>query len=298
MADLDLAQLRTFVSIVDSGGFARAGERVHRSQSTISQQVKKLEQRVGRALLIRNARTLTLTPDGERLLGYARRLLAISDEARNLFADTVPELVRIGVTEDFAIEELPGWLARFATHFPDVRLEVRCDLSVKLSADLDQGDLDIALFKRLGPQQAARGVWHDPLHWVTAPHFVLERHAVVPLVVFPAGCIYRAHAIQVLERQGRPWRIAYASPNLSGVLAAIQAGLGLSVLSDSALPPGVRTLTPGPTLPPLPPSQLVLATAPALGPAGEAAAAQLHDLLDTRQRRGGLLAAAPQPAHA
>lgn len=284
MADLDTALLRTFVSGVESGGFTRAGDRVHRTQSTVSQQVKKLEEQIGRQLLLRGVRGIELTEDGERLLAYARRILALNDEARQLFAEDVPELVRIGVPEDYAIEELPLLLGRFARRHPSARLEVRCGLSVQMEAELTAGELDIAVFKRLGSMPAAAGVWRDALNWVAAAEASPEHLPVLPLVVFNQGCIYRAHAIHVLESQRRAWRVAYTSPNLAGVLAAVRAGLGVAVLSDSALAPGLRRLGAADGLPPLPDSQLVLQARSRLGPAAEAALELLRDSLDARQR--------------
>ncbi|MGE8319942.1 MAG: LysR family transcriptional regulator, partial [Comamonas sp.] len=170
MADFDISLLRTFASVVDSGGFSRASERVHRTQSTISQQIKKLEEQAGRQLLSRGARSSLLTPDGERMLGYARRILALHDEARNVFTEDLPELVRVGVTEDLAVESLPGLLSPLAQGMGHARLEVRCGLSRQLEQDLANGLLDVALFRRVESQAiAGPDSWAETLHWVAAP---------------------------------------------------------------------------------------------------------------------------------
>src|SRR5262252_5385541 len=136
MLDLDL--LRSFVSVVDAGGFTRAGERVHRTQSTVSQQIKRLEDTLGRSLLHRNGKQATPTEEGERLLSYARRLLALAEEARDAVArPTDGGIVRLGIPEDFAAQRLTKMLSQFARSRPGLRLDVRCDLSVDLRRDLE-----------------------------------------------------------------------------------------------------------------------------------------------------------------
>src|SRR5438270_8881334 len=145
----DLELLRSFVSVVDAGGFTRAGERVHRTQSTVSQQIRRLEQTLGRALLHRNGRHATPTEEGERLLSYARRILALAEEARDVVARPAGEgVVRLGLPEDFAAYRLADMLSDFARGRPGLRLDVRCGMSVRLAQDLERGELDLALYKR------------------------------------------------------------------------------------------------------------------------------------------------------
>lgn len=147
MLDLDL--LHSFVSVVDAGGFTRAGERVHRSQSTVSQQIRKLEDTLECTLFVREGRQVHLTEDGERLLGYARRMLALSTEVREAVSGRKRvEMIRLGVPDDFAADTLTAIVARFARARPAVRLSVRCDLTVALTRGLERGDLDLALLKR------------------------------------------------------------------------------------------------------------------------------------------------------
>src|ERR1700687_6095964 len=147
MLDFDL--LRSFVSVVDAGGFTRAGERVHRTQSTVSQQIRRLEESFGRSLLHRNGKQATPTEEGERLLSYARRILALAEEARDVVARPAGGgIVRLGPAEDFAVYQLPELLSEFARSRPGLRLDVRCGLSVRLARDLARGELDLALFKR------------------------------------------------------------------------------------------------------------------------------------------------------
>ncbi len=167
MLDLDL--LRSFVSVVDAGGFTRAGERVHRTQSTVSQQIRRLEETFGRALLHRTGKHATPTEEGERLLSYARRILALAEEARDVVARPGSDgVVRLGIPEDFAANRLAQVLSRFARSRPGLRLDVRCDLSVKLRSDLERGELDLALMKRDAGETGAIAVWPEELNWVTS----------------------------------------------------------------------------------------------------------------------------------
>src|ERR1700682_3588231 len=143
---LDLELLRSFVSVVDSGGFTRAGERVHRPQPTVTQQIKRLEDDIGQPLLNRTGKSVTPTEAGERLLSYARRLLALAEEARDVLARPTNEgAVRLGIPEDFAAYRLAKLLASFSRSRPGLRLDVRADQSVYLRRDLERGELDLGL---------------------------------------------------------------------------------------------------------------------------------------------------------
>jgi DNA-binding transcriptional LysR family regulator len=145
----DLELLRSFVSVVDAGGFTRAGERVHRTQSTVSQQIKRLEEDVGQPLLVRNGKDVTPTEAGERLLSYARRLLALAEEARDVVTrPTYQGAIRLGIPEDFAAYRLAKLLGAFSRLHPTLRLDVRADQSMHLQRDLNRGELDLALLKR------------------------------------------------------------------------------------------------------------------------------------------------------
>jgi DNA-binding transcriptional LysR family regulator len=242
---LDLELLRSFVSVVDSGGFTRAGERVHRTQSTVSQQIKRLEEDVGQPLLDRSGKDVTPTEAGEQLLPYARRLLSLAEEARDVMARPGTEgAVRLGVPEDFAAYRLAKLLAAFSRSHPTLRLDVRSDQSTYLKRDLERGDLDLALFKRAAGEKGGIAVWPERVHWVTSKNH--PRHTskgTVPLIGFPAGCLYRAGAIHALESAGRTWHMAYTSSNLSGIQAAVAAGMGLSILSEMAIQSDHRVLT-------------------------------------------------------
>src|ERR1700692_3262592 len=159
---LDLELLRSFVSVVDSGGFTRAGERIHRTQSTVSQQIKRLEDDVGQPLLNRTGKDVTPTEAGERLLSYARRLLSFSAVTRDVWARPGHEgAVRLGVPEDFAAYRLTKLLASFSRSHPGLRLDVRADQSANLKRDLERGDLDLELFKRAAGEKGGIPGWPE-----------------------------------------------------------------------------------------------------------------------------------------
>ena len=241
----DLELLRSLVSVVDSGGFTRAGERVHRTQSTVSQQIKRLEDDVGQPLLNRSGKDVTPTEAGERLLPYARRLLSLAEEARDVMARPGHEgAVRLGVPEDFAAYRLAKLLAAFSRSHPGLRLDVRADQSTYLKRDLERGDLDLALFKRAAGEKGGIAVWPERVHWVTSKSRPRNTSAgSVPLIGFPAGCLYRAGAVHALESAGRTWHMAYTSSSLAGIQAAVAAGMGLSILSEMAIQSDHRVLT-------------------------------------------------------
>ena len=193
----DLELLRSFVSVVDAGGFTRAGERVHRTQSTVSQQIKRLEEDVGQPLLIRSGKDVTPTEAGERLLSYARRLLALAEEARDVVARPGNEgAIRLGVPEDFAAYRLAKLLAAFSRSHPALRLDVRADQSVNLKRDLERGELDLALFKRAAGEKGGIAMWPERVHWVTSKtHPRDTAPGSVPLIGFPlAACTARARS--------------------------------------------------------------------------------------------------------
>jgi DNA-binding transcriptional LysR family regulator len=285
MLDLDL--LRSFVSVVDAGGFTRAGERVHRTQSTVSQQIRRLEESLGRPLLHRNGKHATPTEEGERLLSYARRILALAEEARDVVARPASDgVVRLGIPEDFAANRLTKVLSKFARSRPGLRLDVRCDLSVKLRSALERGELDLALMKRDAGESDAIAVWPELLHWVTSRSHPIEvRHDSVPLAVFPQGCLYRNRAIHALETAGRGWHIAYTSPNFAGIQAAVSAGLGVSILPEPAILGDHRVLRSRDGFPAITNTELALVAAPDASPATRRLADLLADFCNSADPR-------------
>jgi DNA-binding transcriptional LysR family regulator len=284
---LDLELLRSFVSVVDAGGFTRAGERVHRTQSTVSQQIKRLEEDVGQPLLLRSGKDVTPTEAGERLLSYARRLLALAEEARDVLARPGNDgAVRLGVPEDFAAYRLAKLLAAFSRSHPSLRLDVRADQSANLKRELERGDLDLALFKRAAGEKGGIAMWPERVHWVTSKSHPRDtRTGSVPLIGFPSGCLYRAGAIHALESAGRAWHMAYTSSNLSGIQAAVAAGMGLSILSEMAIQSDHRVLTAKDGFAPIDRTEVALVAAPDASPATLRLADRLAEFCETVQKK-------------
>jgi DNA-binding transcriptional LysR family regulator len=277
---MDLELLRSFVSVIDAGGFTRAGERVHRTQSTVSQQIRRLEESFGRPLLVRKGKRVAPTEEGERLLSYARRILALAEEARDVVARPAPDgIVRLGMPEDFAAYRLAQALSKFARSRPGLRLDVRCDLSIRLRRDLARGEFDLALVKRDAGDESETGAvatWPERLRWVTSKRFPVDTNRdPLPLAVFEQGCLYRGRAIHALEAAGRSWRVAYSSPNLTGIQAAVSVGLGASILPDVAVLADHRVLGPREGFPKLSNTEVALV----IRPDATAATRRLADLL-------------------
>lgn len=262
--DLDL--LRCFVTIAETGSFTRAGERLGRTQSTISLQVKRLEDQIGRSVFARTPRSLSLTPEGERLLGPARQLLRLNDAAlAELFEPDMTGRVRIGVPEDFATVHLPTVLSAFAKAHPLVELEVTCDLTLNLLDRFHEGGFDLVLVKR-EPSAQLEGVrvWREPLVWVARDQLAVTDQSTVPLVVSPEPCVYRKRAIDALEAVGRKWRVTYTSTSLAGSQSAVNAGLGITVLPREMVPPFLTPIIDDPDLPPLYDTEIALIELPGL----------------------------------
>lgn len=259
---LDLDLLRSFVAVVESGGFTRAGARLGRSQAAVSLQIQRLEDQVGQRLMQRDPRGLTLTDPGEILLSQARRLLRMNDDilAGMAQADVAGE-VRFGAPEDFATAYLPDILGRFAQANPRVQLNVTCDLTLNLMEGLANGRLDLALIKR-DPREPDLGVrvWREPLVWVGASVDILDRRGPLPVIAAPAPCVYRRRALSALGDAGREWRVAYVSPSLAGQHAALRAGLGIMALPQDMVPPDLAILSG--VLPPLSDTEIALLMGP------------------------------------
>lgn len=267
LRNLDIDLLRCFVTIADTGSFTRAGERLGRTQSAISLQLKRLEAQAGRTLFRRSPRSLAITPEGERLIGPARQILRLHDATlAEMFEPDIAGSVRIGVPEDFATAHLPAVLAAFAEAHPLVELEVTCDLTLNLLDRFHAGGFDLVLVKRQPAQDVQEGmrVWREPLVWVARDRQAAADFARVPLVVSPEPCVYRKRATEALEAMGRPWRVAYTSTSLAGSLSALKAGLGITVLPLEMVPATLTAVGSDAGLPPLYDTEIALLEAPGL----------------------------------
>ncbi|CAN7212145.1 LysR substrate-binding domain-containing protein [Aminobacter sp. LjRoot7] len=249
---LDLDLLRTFVAVADSGSFSNAAARVGRSQSAISMQMQRLEQTVGKKLLVRGPKAVTTNAIGEELLVYSRRLLKLSDEA--WASVTRPEeagSVRLGVPDDYAAFLLPTVLSRFAAAHPLVTVELICEQSTSLVKTFADGKLDLAIITR-GPEQAVEVLQRERLVWVASPNHVAWEIDPLPVALFEPGCVARKSVLQVLGAADRSFRCTYSSASLLGLVAVVQAGLAVAGLAQRSVPSGLRVIGEAEGLPPLP----------------------------------------------
>ncbi|WP_112800734.1 LysR substrate-binding domain-containing protein [Rhizobium sp. SYY.PMSO] len=261
----DLDVLRSFVTGMDLGSYAKAADRLGRSTSAISAQLKKLEEQAGTPIFRKAGRGLALTEAGETMLGYARRLLDLNDEAATALHGTELEgWVRLGLQEDFGETLLPEVLGRFARAHPKVRIEARVVRNAELIERITSGKLDLALAWSDGFRTAYTDrIAEVPTCWVGPANGAVRWHAesgeIMPLASLEAPCLLRTVATKALDRAGIGWRVSFVSPSLGGLWAATAAGLGLALRTPLGLPLKVRQLMPGEAgLPPLPKLDLVL----------------------------------------
>jgi DNA-binding transcriptional LysR family regulator len=275
--NLDMDALRSFVTGVDAGSFARAADRLGRSTSAVSAQLKKLEEQAGTSLVRKAGRGLTLTDSGESLLSYARRLLELNDEAVGAVRGVELEgWIRLGLQEDFGETVLPQVLGRFARAHPKVRIEGRIARNAELLEKIASGQLDLALAWDIDPAPAAtQRIASLPLCWLGSASVEPAWHAghgePLPLAALEAPCLLRNIACEALDRHNLSWRIAFVSPSLGGLWAATAAGLGIALRTTIGKPASVRQLDASEYgLPALPSLGLALHRAEKdIGPSGE-----------------------------
>ena len=238
--DLDLDLLRGFVTVAERGGFTAAGLALGLTQSAISLKVKRLEDILGKPVFTRGTRAISLTREGETLLAYARRMLALNEEAvRRFIAPPVAGRLRLGVADHFVPRHLAPVLARFARTWPEIRIEVEVGRSHELRAALGREALDLVLGKRRDGETDGRVIYTEAVVWVAAPDFELRRERPLPLAMLPQGCMFRDRALAALARAGIGYDVVYTSASLLGIAAAAQAGFALSVLGRAGLPDGL-----------------------------------------------------------
>ncbi|WP_421991537.1 LysR family transcriptional regulator [Roseococcus sp.] len=254
--DLDLDLLRGFVTVAERGGFTSAGQALGLTQSAISLKVKRLEDLLGKPVFTRGAKQVALTREGESLLAYARRMLALNEEAvRQFVAPPASGRLRLGVADHFVPRHLAPTLARFARTWPDVRIEVEVGRSHELRASLAREELDLVLGKRRDGETEGRVIFTEAVVWVAGPDFLVPRDRPLPLAMLPQGCMFRDRAMTALARAGIGFDVVYTSPSLMGIAAAAQAGFAISVLGRTGLPDGLVELE---GLPPLGTAEMCL----------------------------------------
>jgi DNA-binding transcriptional LysR family regulator len=256
--NFDIDCLRSFMVVADTLSISRAAESVGRSQSTVSQQIAKLETQIGKGLLTRRkGRVINLTSEGVKLVHYARRILQINDEAyASMSDDVLTGFVRLGVPLDFFGRDFTAWLARFKNRHPMVGLEVEANQSENLIKRSARGEFDLAFFKQ--PTGARNGTvaLREQLVWVSGPNYSPDAVDSVPLILFPEGCVYRQCAVTALKDHRQPWHVSFVSPSFECLKSAAVEGMGITVLARALVTPPLRVVRHGPRLPQLPTVEL------------------------------------------
>jgi DNA-binding transcriptional LysR family regulator len=233
---LDPRLLRSFVGIIDAASFTLAAERLNMTQSTISQQLARLEEIVGVALIDRAARPIKSTAAGERLQGYARRILALQQEAESALGDPAGMAsIRIGVPEDIVSATMASSFRDFARHHREIHLDVSAGLSRDLIQRYRTGELDIVIVKESAPSPDNRATFPEAMAWYESMDAPDKWPNPIPLVTFPPGGLYREAMFERIEREQLHWYVAFSGSSLHNVLVAVEAGIGLSLLPKSTV---------------------------------------------------------------
>lgn len=241
---LNLVLLNTFVAVAETGNFTVASQHLNSTQSTLSQQIQRLETLVGQPLFVRGHRILTLTETGEILLSYAKNILALNDTFfMKITGSAVIHTLRLGFPEDLASGQVTPTLAAFMQANPNVRLEVTSGLSRQLHQRYQHGELDLIIVKQKKGEFKSDYCWPEPLCWLTSNQRQLHNSDSVPLIVFPENGLYRNDMFKLLDNDQRPWHITYTCSSLAGIQSAITDGLGISLLPLRAKLPQHRILT-------------------------------------------------------
>ncbi len=254
MKNIPTDLLRTFVTIKDLNGFTSAGELLGRSQPAISLQVKKLEEILDTKLFLRGS-SLALTADGEYLYASAKRMLEINDEVINkIRGENISGKVRLGIPNDFELAFLPRVLKSFSKTYPNISVEVDCEISKVIQQRYQQNFYDIVLVMEElngNEERDSRDYRIEQLEWVMAHDYLPPQEETVPLITYPQGCVYRSITETLLASHKINYRAAYTSPSLLGLLSAVEAGLGVTVMAHSTVPSRMKGSVQTALLPPL-----------------------------------------------
>jgi DNA-binding transcriptional LysR family regulator len=257
--NFDIDCLRSFLVVADTMSFSRAAGIVGRSQSTVSQQIAKLETQIGKGLLTRRkGRVIDLTSEGGKLVKYARRILQLNDEAyASMSDDVLAGFVRLGVPLDFFGRDFTAWLALFKNKHPMVGMEVEANQSDNLQKRSARGEFDLAFFKQETGAKLGTVALREQLVWVSGPNYTPDAGDSVPLILFPEGCAYRRCAIAALKDHKRAWHLSFVSPSFECLRSAAVEGMGITVLARALVAPPLRVVRHGLRLPQLPTVELV-----------------------------------------
>jgi DNA-binding transcriptional LysR family regulator len=269
LPDLDLDLVRCFVTVVKTGGFTRASKELHLTQSAITLKIKRLEDLLQRRLFLRTTKPMELSPEGEIVMGYASRLLDLNLELfQRLARPRGTGVLRLGVVQHFGYHFLPVWLSEFKKDWPDARLVSDMGTTADLLKGLEEGRFDLVIAaagyttaaqSKMASMFQEQHLQKEPLIWVQAERSKIDATKdPLPLVTFGPLCRFRPIAVEALRKAGRSWEIVYDSPSISSVQMAVEADLGLSILSPFWLVPGIDIVGKKTRLPRLPKSELAL----------------------------------------
>jgi DNA-binding transcriptional LysR family regulator len=279
MLDFDL--LRTFVFIAETGSLSRAATCVHRTQSAVSMQVRRLEETIGKPLLERSSRGVRLTAPGERMLRQAQKLLRLHDETlSDLTGEDLSGLARFGLADDYAEAFLPPLIGTFAARYPRIGIEVSCSPTPDLRHSLKAGRLDLAVLT-LASNSRERVMRRERLVWVAATNGSTESIEPLPLALSHREAVDRRAALRALKKAGRTHRVAYESGSSAGLIAVVRSGLAIAVLARCSVPKDLRILTDADGLPSLPSVDIVLALGRAISPPARRLAEHVSSMLPT-----------------
>jgi DNA-binding transcriptional LysR family regulator len=244
MKNLPMDLLRAFVTVVEFNSFTKAGDLLGRTQPAISLQINRLEGMLDETLLVRDGKNIKLSDAGETIYEYAKQILSLNDLAvSECTKNTVMGKVRLGIPSEFATILLPKIVGRFAKAYPNVTLEVNCELSKTLLSRSGKAAHDLILaLQNNALEESDNLVKTDNLVWVSGPDYNTQKSSPIPLIVAPEGCIYRQRATRVLNKIKEPWQIVYNIPDLTGIQYAIQEGLGVTVLAKSTVPENLKII--------------------------------------------------------
>jgi len=258
-APLDLDQLQSFCAIADCGSFTEAARRVNKTQSAVSMQIKRLEERLGDELFLRDGRAVVLTEQGEALYAKARRMLRLNAEIVDLFSDEdLAGSIRFGVPDDYAVRLLPVILSSFQKTHPRIVVDVRCQPSEELLEGMKAGKYDVIVFTQGTHQEFGELFRTEKMFWVASQGGSALEIDPLPLATGTPGCSCRANALEALGRVGRDFRIAYTSSNALAITSAVMSDLAVGFLTESALQPGMQVISEAPGLPRLNDAQIAL----------------------------------------
>ncbi|SFR88470.1 DNA-binding transcriptional regulator, LysR family [Dyella sp. OK004] len=257
--DFDPSLLRAFVAVKETGGFTRAAQRLNLTQSAISHQIRRLEEQVGRQLLFRTTRAMTLTEDGEDFLHYAEKILHTLDSMAQRFKPSpISGVVRFGVLENFLGDRLPTLLCQYGRAFPSVRLDVSVGMNLDLQPMIKAGELDLAVVMAAPGSEEGTPLRRTQFVWAAAESFDMAPGASLPCALFPSPCLNRLVGQGALDGKGMPWHVVFTSQSYQGIRAAVLAGLAVTVMTREDVEPGMKIIDGNYGLPALSEAEFIL----------------------------------------